>query len=488
MSAMFIAAASEYIVGDEKVSWLEAETWCLEQGYHLASIHSAEENAAVSAACPDDKCWAGLQCIDGDQFEWRWSDGTDFDYDNWYTNEPNNEMNPTNEDCVEMYGADVGAEYNGFWNNHQCSELHYPICRVAEYIVGDEALTWLEAEAWCVEQGHHLASIHSAEENAAVLSLCPGEPGISNCWTGLNCIDGDNFEWTWSDGTDFDYDNWYPNEPNNEMNPTNEDCVEMYLSGPWNNKECKYLNYPICRVQNDLEPETAAHFVARGRAVHDSYWTNGVDAYCHSDDNDVSQYFSIDVNHDDISDKIRVSCCSADGTSGWRPTADCFDDDWSNPQSYQEAEAVCNNAGYRMCTLQEMLSDVTQGTGCWYDLAYNWVSDACTDPIDVNAAIAMSDGAAVVTEDIAGSDEGNTAVNYMETVYGVAIAVVVLSAVVLLAVFMAKRKKSAGKKAETAICDAVHVPELSPTDCVEMDTVEVATGKESGDGVEAARE
>merc|ERR1719293_425505 len=136
-----------------------------------------------------------------------------------------------------------------------------------------------------------------------------------------------------------------------------------------------------------------------------------------------------------------------------------------------------------------MLDGITKGKGCWYDVAYNWVSDECTDPVTAEVAIAVSGGAAVVAEDGSGADEanpdGNTTVIWMEAVFGALIAAVLISAAVLMVLFMAKRRKSAGKKAETEMCDAVHVPELSPTDCAEMDTVEVTTGKGSGDAVHA---
>merc|ERR1712029_1006307 len=104
-------------------------------------------------------------------------------------------------------------------------------------------------------------------------------------------------------------------------------------------------------------------------------------------------------------------------------------------------------------------------------------------------SIAVSGGAAVVADDGSGADEanpdGNTTVIWMEAVFGAVIAAVLISAAVLLVLFMAKRRKSAGKKAVTEMCDAVHVPELTPTDCVAVDAVEVVTAKDTGDAVHA---
>merc|ERR1740123_12791 len=97
-----------------------------------------------------------------------------------------------------------------------------------------------------------------------------------------------------------------------------------------------------------------------------------VDSFCQIDTDNQVIYKSTKHDYD-----IAVSCCSdsADGTvTGHRP--DCS----SHPATYQNAVDLCIAKGYRLCTEQEMLSDVTKGTGCWYNAAYNWVSDDCTDP------------------------------------------------------------------------------------------------------------
>ena len=69
---------------------------------------------------------------------------------------------------------------------------------------------------------------------------------------------------------------------------------------------------------------------------------------------------------------IAVSCCSDDGSTGYRPDCGAYG------KTYAEAKTICEDNGYRLCTLQEMLWDrVTESAGCLFDLAYNWVSDEC---------------------------------------------------------------------------------------------------------------
>merc|ERR1719334_899190 len=69
---------------------------------------------------------------------------------------------------------------------------------------------------------------------------------------------------------------------------------------------------------------------------------------------------------------IAVSCCY--GSSGYR-------DGCLYAASYEEAKSHCEDNGYRLCTMDEMLSGLTAQTGCGFDCPYSWVSDSCTlDP------------------------------------------------------------------------------------------------------------
>lgn len=46
-------------------------------------------------------------------------------------------------------------------------------------------------------------------------------------------------------------------------------------------------------------------------------------------------------------------------------------------QNYADAQAHCASKGGRLCTQVEMQQDKTAGTGCSFDLVFNWVSDSC---------------------------------------------------------------------------------------------------------------
>ena len=56
--------------------------------------------------------------------------------------------------------------------------------------------------------------------------------------------DGRSGQFVWTDGTPWDYYNWYKGEPNNWNN--NEDCAMMKSDGTWNDEVCGNLYAFIC--------------------------------------------------------------------------------------------------------------------------------------------------------------------------------------------------------------------------------------------------
>jgi len=54
-----------------------------------------------------------------------------------------------------------------------------------------------------------------------------------------------------------------------------------------------------------------------------------------------------------------------------------------------EAEAICSDAGARLCTAAELRADCTRGTGCGHDVDLIWSSDAC-DPDDDRRQLSSS--------------------------------------------------------------------------------------------------
>ena len=118
----------------------------------------------------------------------------------------------------------------------------------ADFVLVDWATDWYTARDYCRENYVDLASIHSEEDNTAVMTACAdmssstGDCERDNaCWIGANDIASEG-SWAWSDGSSWDYENFNSGEPNggsgeNLVNIWIEttDCTYGYgRAGKWN--------------------------------------------------------------------------------------------------------------------------------------------------------------------------------------------------------------------------------------------------------------
>ena len=130
---------------------------------------------------------------------------------------------------------------------------------MTEYFVGPSELTYDEAILYCEIEGAIIASIPTEEDYDDAVEAAGGQ----QVWVGLRDeFNGDGeMIWSWSDGTDiaddygFNSDRtattgstpWNSGEPNNSGD---EDCVEMYSSGKYNDQDCDETNYPLCNRES----------------------------------------------------------------------------------------------------------------------------------------------------------------------------------------------------------------------------------------------
>ena len=115
----------------------------------------------------------------------------------------------------EGAGADAAVDGNA-------AQIASSKFRGHDYTLFEGALSWTDAEEYCVRHGGHLASANSAHEQKFLTQLSQ-KSSCSNIWLG-GYLDTDG-SWKWTDGTDFKYENWDENQPDNFENK--ETCIRF---------------------------------------------------------------------------------------------------------------------------------------------------------------------------------------------------------------------------------------------------------------------
>jgi hypothetical protein len=360
-----------------------------------------------------------------------------------------------------------------------------------KYIASPSATSYSGAITYCQSQGMSLASIHSAADQDDAYQTCrqlhhagvSGEP--SGCWIGLNSQDqtgGTNHGmFRWLDGTDVDYIDWSPGEPNDWGLQSNqgaassqgEDSVELNIdrSGQWNDQHANgdaqhdqqengdgtgqhtlfgnaincfgctgaFGMWPLCERTTPASSRTGpfhgnVYDPITHQPVHVPTWTvPGADANTGNLNYQNNDYYgngqqAAGQTPDCISSKscaqlrteyggwpamrgdamvcgesdtigANVDGIGANGdtrgscTGGMNSAANGMANggaDGSNGQTSQgwaHADQMCKQAGSRLCTVRELLLDVTAGTGCQHDGELIWTFEAC---MQVGADFAVS--------------------------------------------------------------------------------------------------
>ncbi|XP_074089079.1 uncharacterized protein LOC141520971 [Macrotis lagotis] len=94
----------------------------------------------------------------------------------------------------------------------------------------------------CGKAGGKVASPMNAEENVAVQEIVIGYNKAA--FLGMTDIKTEG-KFIYSTGEPMGYSNWAPEEPNNDRDK--EDCIEIYINGKWNDKNCDESRLIICQ-------------------------------------------------------------------------------------------------------------------------------------------------------------------------------------------------------------------------------------------------
>uniref|UniRef100_A0A914DUK5 C-type lectin domain-containing protein n=1 Tax=Acrobeloides nanus TaxID=290746 RepID=A0A914DUK5_9BILA len=220
--------------------FFEADEACLSIGGHLASVESGfadgfiQGQAEIFFANTSSTYWIGgsTMYLPGN---WSWTDGTKFGYTNWGNGQPN----PANNTLCLMENYRVGK-----WYSDSCFRAKPYVCKFSNansnstqttttarpptkcrngwslfnqtkrcYMVIHD-VNFTQALSTCQNFSSNFVSIHSAQENNFVQTLCVNKQITGWCRIGLHEI-GSSGNFTWVDGTPLDYTNWYPGNPGN---------------------------------------------------------------------------------------------------------------------------------------------------------------------------------------------------------------------------------------------------------------------------------
>ncbi|XP_035219073.1 macrophage mannose receptor 1-like isoform X1 [Stegodyphus dumicola] len=278
------------VVEKKRYSWDTAQTFCQDNGAHLASVHSFEETdflLTVTSVYPETDFWIGLNSR-GLHSSFTWSDETPVDFLYWADSFVANTTERV-DNCV------IFNKREGSWTSDHCNRLYGVVCKrgindnleftsppttpalpgncqSVWYSLGNKCykvfgrlwsqrIKWNEAKTECEKHGAVLASIHSNEEQDFLSDLIM-ETGTS-VWIGLQTLEhGTLFQWT--DDTRIDYTNWNADEPQFSGDPDDEleglfevenSCVEVLheveAMGKWNSCGCYRKNAYVCQKSKD---------------------------------------------------------------------------------------------------------------------------------------------------------------------------------------------------------------------------------------------
>ena len=136
-----------------------------------------------------------------------------------------------------------------------CVELVGCVSECSMYFLNQQSLSGSDAQAFAQNLGANLVSIQTQGENDCIVGSLVnlGLNSVSDViWIGLNdeLTEG---TFVWYDQSPVNYTNWAPGEPNNAGD---EDCVQIYPDGKWNDLNCgvgtakSVIEVNLCPVVN----------------------------------------------------------------------------------------------------------------------------------------------------------------------------------------------------------------------------------------------
>ena len=120
-----------------------------------------------------------------------------------------------------------------------------------QYYVVEREMSWEDAESYCyIECNSNLASIHTDAQFSTLKERVNQSIQTHNLWIGLYEDPTNNYSWTWSDESEFEFgsiEGTYPWKYGAPDLFTNQSCVHISSNNAaWNDTECTDEKYFVC--------------------------------------------------------------------------------------------------------------------------------------------------------------------------------------------------------------------------------------------------
>lgn len=142
-----------------------------------------------------------------------------------------------------------------YYNGHTYAQFDYTVQKLEK-----DYYAW---EAYCEGFGGHLATITSAEENAAIYNMIQQE-GLTLAFFGYSDEENEG-DWKWITGERSDYTNWVEGQPNNGTHDKNRhpqnyaQFSKKTKDGQWNDADIGDSSYHfVCEWDTIIEQSNAA--------------------------------------------------------------------------------------------------------------------------------------------------------------------------------------------------------------------------------------
>ncbi|MBN1797592.1 MAG: hypothetical protein JW822_03385 [Spirochaetales bacterium] len=117
------------------------------------------------------------------------------------------------------------------------------------YYISKNKITWLEAAAVCEQNGGHLVTITSKEENQAIIEAIKAKNIKPSIWIGLTDYKHEGI-WKWITGEKLKFSCWHIKQPDNQSaNNRAEHFAQIWFSYYWNDASDLATSFYILEIE-----------------------------------------------------------------------------------------------------------------------------------------------------------------------------------------------------------------------------------------------